>query len=117
MVWKKSLGDFGETAAVEFLKKQGFLIIERNYRCRYGEIDIIAKEKAVISFVEVKTITKGSTESPVDTITPAKQKHIQRCAELYLAGTKEEYDCRFDVVAIEYEKGSELKIELIRDAF
>jgi len=116
MVWEKSLGDFGEKLAFKYLEKQGFKVLEKNFRCRFGEIDIIAKEKNVFSFIEVKTITKGSTESPVDTITPTKIKHIQRCAELYLANVKEEYDCRFDVVAIECTNGK-FEVELIRDAF
>ena len=116
MVWKKYLGDLGEAAALKHLESLGFKILEQNFRCRFGEIDLIAKEKNVFSFIEVKTITKGSTESPVDTITPTKIKHIQRCAELYLANVKEEYDCRFDVVAIECN-GGKFDIELIRDAF
>jgi putative endonuclease len=117
MFWKRFLGGFGEDEAVKFLKKNGYRILERNYRCRFGEIDIIAREKAAIVFVEVKAVTPGNTESAADTVTPRKQKHIQRCAELYLAGEKGEYNCRFDVVAIEYSREGKLSIELIKDAF
>jgi putative endonuclease len=118
MFWKRFLGIFGEDTACEFLKKQGYRIIERNYKCKLGELDIIAKEKGVISFVEVKTLTAGKMETPLDTINLKKQRHIQQSALYYLNKEKmQNVDCRFDVVAIKYKEGAEPDIELIRDAF
>lgn len=118
MFWKRFLGVFGENTAAEFLKKQGFKILEKNYKCRFGEIDIIAKDGKTISFVEVKTITAGKTETPYDTINARKQEHISKSASFYLHTKElEDFTYRFDVVAIKYNKDKKPDIELIRDAF
>jgi putative endonuclease len=118
MFWKKLLGIFGEDIASDFLKKQGFKILKRNYRCKFGEIDIIAKEKDVISFVEVKTVATNKTETPFDTIDLRKRKHIQQTASFYLNKEKKQnLTCRFDVISIRYKEDKEPEIELIRDAF
>ena len=118
MFWKKFLGAFGEDTAVKFLIKQGYMILERNYKCRFGEIDIIAMDKSILVFVEVKTIATDKTETPGDTVNARKQNHIRNAAEFYLSsGKQKDFNCRFDVVAIKYIEGANPKVELIKDAF
>lgn len=111
------LGKAGEDEAVSFLNKQGFRILERNYRCCYGEIDIIAKEKGAIVFIEVKTrktLTYGLPQTAVDS---RKQKQISRAAANYTAQKNiKNTPLRFDVVAVNLAE-DKIKIELIRNAF
>ncbi len=73
---RKELGSRGEDIAVSFLKKKGYKIIERNYRCRYGEIDIIAERDKVTAFIEVRTIKAENFGIPQDFITNVKTDHI-----------------------------------------
>lgn len=111
------LGKAGEDEAVSFLNKQGFKILERNYRCCYGEIDIIAMEKGTIVFAEVKTrktLTYGLPQAAVDF---RKQQQISRSAANYTAQKKiKNMPLRFDVVAVNLAD-DKIKIELIRNAF
>lgn len=111
---KRKIGQEQEAKAACFLEIQGYEILEKNYRCKCGEIDLIGKENDYLVFVEVKyreTIKSGMPEEAVD---KRKQRQISRVAAWYL--TEKGYDvytpCRFDVVAITGEK-----IELYRDAF
>ncbi|TFG90433.1 MAG: YraN family protein [Syntrophobacterales bacterium] len=110
-------GTKGEDLAVACLKKEGYRIIERNYRCRYGEVDIIAMDKKDAVFVEVKGRKSDTFGSPEQAIGPAKQKKISKVALHYL---QEEglgdHNARFDVVAIRFiPQGT--RIQLIRNAF
>jgi len=115
--WKKRLGAFGEDLARAYLAREGYELLATNWECDYGELDIVAKLKDTFVIVEVKTVSPGKTESAADTVGKTKQKHIQRCAELFLKDEKSVYNCRFDVIAIEYEKGTEPKLQHIIDAF
>jgi putative endonuclease len=114
---KKELGKKGEELALRFLKKNGYRIFARNYVCKMGEVDIIAKEKDTLVFVEVKTRTSTAFGPPQLAVNPAKQMQLSKVA-LYFLKEKclEDVKARFDVVAILIgPKGPE--IELIRDAF
>ncbi|MBI4712169.1 MAG: YraN family protein [Planctomycetes bacterium] len=99
---KKTVGSLGEDAAIKYLKKQGYRIVERNFRCNFGEIDIIAYRKEVLSFIEVKTRTSAGFGMPEESITPAKQKRMLRLAKYYLYKKKviDKIDCRFDAVTV-----------------
>jgi len=114
---KKELGQKGEEVAIQFLKKNGYRILETNYVCKLGEIDIIAKEKDTLTFIEVKTRTSTLFGPPQLSVTPAKQMQLSKAA-LYFMKEKnlENVKARFDVVAILLDPQGE-KIELIRDAF
>ena len=91
----------GEDIAVEYLKKQGYLILERNYKTMVGEIDIIAKDKDTIVFVEVKARDNTKFGMPIESITPYKVQRIIRTAQWYLSATRNyNCPCRFDVVEI-----------------
>jgi len=117
MMEKKELGKKGEELALRFLKKRGYRIIENNYVCKMGEMDIIAKEKDTLVFIEVKTRTSTTFGPPQLAVNSAKQRQLSKVALNFLKEKKlEDVRARFDVVAILLgPKGEE--IELIRDAF
>lgn len=112
---------FGQTseaiAAVYLTQKKGYKILEKNYRTKNGEIDIIAKDKNTIVFVEVKARRSSYYGNPKYAVTPTKQKKISMVA-LYYLKTKNmsTAKARFDVVAIDFSKKN-LKIEIIKNAF
>jgi putative endonuclease len=114
---KKELGKKGEELALRFLKKRGYRIIEKNYVCKMGEMDIIAKEKDTLVFIEVKTRTSMAFGPPQLAVTRFKQRQLSKVALYYLKEKRlENVKARFDVVAILLvQKGEE--IELIKDAF
>lgn len=91
----------GENAAADYLKKQGYLILQRNFTTKVGEIDIIAQDGDTIVFVEVKARENTKFGQPIESITPQKVHSIVRTAQWYLTA-KRKYDspCRFDVVEI-----------------
>jgi putative endonuclease len=114
---KKDLGKKGEDKALQFLKKKGYRIIEQNYVCDLGEMDIIAKEKDSLVFVEVKTRTSMAFGPPQLAVTPFKQRQLSKVALHFLKEKNlKDIKARFDVVAILFPPEEE-KIELIQNAF
>lgn len=111
-----TLGKEGESAAVDFLKKNGYKIVEKNYKTVFGEIDIIAKDKDIIVFVEVKTRADKSFGHPFEAVHPGKREKIRKVALCFLKKLKKEVPARFDVLSINIENGKK-KIEHIVDAF
>jgi len=113
---RKLLGREGEDRAAKFLAKRGYRILERNYRTRSGEIDLIALDRGVVVFVEVKTRTSDAFGAPELAVTPQKQKRMLKAALGYMKYKKlHQVPCRFDVVAISGAAGPE--VELIQNAF
>ncbi|MFH1858168.1 MAG: YraN family protein [Candidatus Omnitrophota bacterium] len=111
------LGKLGESLAVKLLKRQGYQILEKNYRCRFGEVDLIAKEGEEIVFVEVKSRRGTSFGFPREQISRTKRKHLQRLAQYYMKKQAREMAIRIDVVAILFDsKGNPLKVETIPNA-
>lgn len=111
------IGKRGETLAISFLKKNGYRIIESNFRCRYGEIDIIAQEGKTVAFIEVKTKTNNRFGSPTQAIDLRKQRQVSKTALIYISQKRlTNYSARFDVVGVNI-KGSNSEIELIKNAF
>lgn len=113
-----ALGEYGEGLACAELTRRGYAILARRYRTRLGEIDIVARDGAVLVFVEVKTRNAARHGGPLAAVTPQKQRRLTRMALDYLArsgtgGTP----CRFDVVAVQIQPDGESQIELIRNAF
>ena len=110
---KKLLGKVGEKQAEKFLKKQGFKILETNYKNPFGEIDIIAMDGEYTVFIEVKTRLSDAFGAPAEAVDFKKRKKYEKIAQGYLisAGTFDS-SARFDV--IEIENG---KINHIKDAF
>ncbi len=115
----KKLWIKGESLAKQFLKRNGYKILKRNYVSKNGEIDIIAYDRGTIAFVEVKTRLSESFGSPESAITNEKRSKIIRTALNYLITNKiEEMDYRFDVVSILVKKDSNNpNIELLKNAF
>ncbi|MBI4777484.1 YraN family protein [Candidatus Desantisbacteria bacterium] len=107
------LGQCGEEKAADYLVKQRIKILEKNYRCGYGEIDIIAKDKDTLVFVEVKTRKTSTYLSPLLAVNKHKQLQISKVALHYLLEKKlKEIPCRFDVVTVVDEE-----IQWIKGAF
>ncbi len=112
-----TIGNQGENLACEHLKKQGYKILERNYRIRGGEIDIVAREGNTLVFVEVKTRWSHDYGLPVESMTPWKIKALLKTAKFYTQkinwGDKE---YRLDFVGVDFvENPKEPKIELIKN--
>ncbi|MFC1845048.1 YraN family protein [Thermodesulfobacteriota bacterium] len=119
---KNELGAKGEDLAIRYLKKRGYRIIERNYRVKLGEIDIIAEHGDDLVFIEVKTRSDTSFGSPFESITKQKQKKLSKVALEYIGKKKcHQSPARFDVVGIQFQKGSksfrDATIELLQNAF
>ncbi len=109
-------GAFYEQKAGEYLRKLGYEILEYNYRCPAGEIDVIARDGETLVFCEVKYRSNSRKGLPEEAVTPAKQKKISRCALYYLNRNREYLcvSCRFDVVGI---LGPKEEVVLIKNAF
>jgi putative endonuclease len=115
---RKELGDIGEKLARDFLKKKGYKIRETNFRCREGEIDIIARKKDCLVFVEVRTKTGTDFGSPEESVTIAKKERLIASALAYLNSHKDlPKSWRIDFIAVELDqKGKASRIELIENA-
>lgn len=110
------VGKQGENIAAAFLKSKGYTILERNYRCPSGEIDIICSFNGELVFVEVKTRRGTAFGVPQEAVTRRKQDHIRKSALNYMADAKHSYgNIRFDVIAILLEPA--LAINHIQAAF
>lgn len=97
---KKRLGAKGESLAARHLKKNGYRILERNFRTPFCEVDIIAVKGDVMVFCEVKTRQSSSYGRPCEAVTPAKRRLYVRAAQSYISGKAENYTVRFDVIEI-----------------
>ncbi len=111
------LGLAGEGIAARYLKKNGYRLLERNYRNAIGEIDIIAVERETIAFIEVKTRQSDRFGSPKWAVTSRKQRKLSMVALCYLKAVgKCSQKARFDVVAVSLEQGKPV-VEIIKNAF
>ena len=114
---RQTFGAQSEDLAVWYLKKNGYKILEQNFRTRLGEIDIIAKEKKTIVFVEVKSRRSIRYGSPKWSVTHQKQRKISMVALQYLKKTRQtDAAARFDVVAA-ISNREEPQIEVVKNAF
>lgn len=115
---RRALGTAGESAAARHLERLGYLIVEKNVRCRLGEIDIVAIDADVIVFVEVKSNRGNRYGAPEEMVTPLKQRRLTRLAAWYL-----QRRCwlgrpaRFDVVAVDWDAAGAACVRHFRDAF
>lgn len=113
-----ALGRAGEDAACAFLEGKGYKIIERNFRCQLGEIDLIAQDKNVLVFIEVKTRYSTQCGQPFESVNYHKQQRLIRLAQVYLKFTRGTVNVlsRFDVVSIVIKAG-QIHIDHIINAF
>jgi putative endonuclease len=107
-------GEAAEAMAAAFLERKGLNVVARNYRCRLGEIDLVAREGDTTVFVEVRQRASSAFGGAAASITAAKRARLLRAARHYLSRLKTMPACRFDALLIE---GNPPRIEWIRDAF
>jgi len=109
---------FGEESACRFLRKNGYKIIDRNYRTPQGEIDIVAGRKGIFLFVEVRTRSSNQFTEPWQTVGHRKQKTLRLAAKMYIR-EKAIFDgeFRFDVISITLSDAVKPQIEWIQNAF
>jgi putative endonuclease len=110
---KSPLGQDAESRAAAFLQAQGLKLLTRNWRCRFGEIDLVMQDGATLVFVEVRLRSRNDFGGAAASVTPAKQQRLLATARQYLAALRTLPPCRFDVVAL---SGSGAP-EWIRNAF
>lgn len=114
---KLLLGQEGERLAERYLQKKGYTLVERNYRCPAGELDLIVLDRRVVVFVEVKTRTGHGFGSPLEAVEFRKQRKMIQAAQFFLAEKRlQQRDARFDVVGVSWP-GREPVVEHIENAF
>lgn len=114
----QTLGILGEELAFHYLRRRGYKVLLRNYESPLGEIDLIAKEKGALVFVEVKTRSSDAMGAPSESVTAFKRHQIVKTAQYYMKRYGiHEVPCRFDVVSVMIPKEGEPSLELIADAF
>ena len=114
------LGEWGEIYVCRYLRDKGKLILTTNYRCRFGEADIIYREKKALVFVEVKARSAGSLATPAEYVGESKQKKLILTAADFAAKSKIDLPVRFDVAEVYFENETnfkEFKIHYMKDAF
>ena len=112
----QELGAYGESLAVNYLKKEQYEILDMNYRFGRNEVDIIAMYNGYIRFIEVKTRVTAEIGEPWRAVTPAKQKQIIKVANQYVISNSIDLEVKFDVVSI-VTNSYRTNVELIQDAF
>jgi len=115
---RRTLGKLGESLAARELERRGYRIVERNWRCPIGEIDLVAEKDGALIFVEVRTRRGSERGTPQESVTPAKQAKLIELAQTYCQQTEgDDRDWRIDVVAVEMSpRGELLRIDVIENA-
>jgi putative endonuclease len=114
----QAVGQAGEAMALIYLRRKKYVIIETRFRFLRGEIDIIARERETLVFVEVKMRTSDAFGRPEESVTPAKQQQIRKVAEGYLLKRQlGDVPCRFDVISIRPHDGAGYAIDHFVNAF
>lgn len=106
-------GSRNEELAASFLVRRGYVVVERNYKTKLGELDLVARQGTTLVFVEVRSRATDQFGSALEAVGWSKQRRVSRMAKMYLAARRPRFDeCRFDVVAITGDR-----IELVKDAW
>ena len=114
---KQVTGRWGETLAAEYLQKEGFVILHRNWRCPPWELDLVARRNGVLHIVEVKSRRRGALTTPEEAMTPAKCRALYRAACRYVAKFRWEGDTQFDLIAVEFDEGGTYVLRYIPQVF
>ena len=113
----QSAGNRGEAAVARYLRQKGYTLLESQWRCRFGELDLVARDRrGTLCIVEVKLRGVGSIALPREFVDSRKQQRLRSAAELYLASGGLDAPVRFDVAEV-YDEGGSLRIEYIENAF
>ena len=99
----RKLGFFGERKAARYLKRRGYRIVERNYRCPFGEVDIIAELGGVLAFIEVKTRSGDGYGLPNEAVNRKRMERHRNCVRYYFTGREIDCTVRFDVIEVTKE--------------
>jgi len=115
---RRGVGKFGEQVAARFLRRRGYRILYQNWRCFLGEIDVVAKDRGFLVFVEIKTRTSGAFGSGCAAVGWAKQQKLIRLSRVFMKRYGlADVPCRIDIVSIDMDRDNRLLgCELIRDA-
>ena len=114
----QTLGTLGEELAFHYLRRKGYKILLRNYESPLGEIDLIAKEKGALVFIEVKTRSSDAMGPPAESVTHFKRRQIVKSAQYYVKRYGiHRVPCRFDVVSVRMPKDGEPALEILENAF
>jgi putative endonuclease len=115
---RAALGAYGERVAVRALTDAGLHVLGRNWRCRDGELDVIARDGDALVFCEVKTRTGTGFGQPAEAVTAAKQRRLRRLAQAWLAAHDHHApDLRFDVVGVQVPTSGPVRVTHLRNAF
>lgn len=116
---RKKLGNDGENIAYGYLTDLGYKLVQKNYRIRSGEIDLIMTDQNTLVFIEVRTKSSSFYGSPLETVNYKKQNVIIKTANFFLHSHPkfQDSDCRFDVIGIVINKQNKVEINHIKDAF
>jgi len=114
----KSSGDQGEARVARHLEEQGYTVLERQWRCRFGELDIVAQSPGgVLCFVEVKRRGRGAIGLPREFVDGHKRERLRRAAGAYMSFHGLEVPARFDVAEVYEENGGSLRVVYLENAF
>lgn len=116
MTNKKNIGNTGEEIAAQYLENKGYEILARNWQYMHRELDIVAKKNKTLVIVEVKTRAAYSLITPVEAVTPRKQRLIISAANVFIEKHNIDLETRFDVISIIYSNNT-FQVEHIEDAF
>ena len=114
---RKAIGDRGEAEVAKYLRKQGYTLLGSQWRCRFGELDLIAKSrKGVVCFVEVKLRSENAIAMPREFVDSRRQERLRTAAAAYLSQHELDAPVRFDVAEVYMENGA-LRVEYLENAF
>jgi len=114
----RAIGIYGERIGVNYLKRTGYKILEANYKCKFGEIDVVTKCKGFLVFVEIKSRLQSVFGYPEESVDRKKQRKIIQVAEWYLKEKSlSDLHVRFDVLAISQDLNGKVKFRVIENAF
>lgn len=114
----RSSGNRGEAEVAKYLRKKGCILLASQWRCRFGELDLVAKDRrGTICFVEVKLRSAGSIALPREFVDGRKQERLRKAASTYLSTHELDAPARFDVAEVYQENNGELRIEYLENAF
>ena len=114
----RSSGNRGEAEVAKYLRKKGYILLASQWRCRFGELDLVAKDKqGTICFVEVKLRGAGSIALPREFVDQRKQARLRTAAAQYLSTHEMEVSARFDVAEVYQENNGTLRVEYLENAF
>lgn len=114
---KALIGDYGELTALRYLRFHGYRIISANYRCKFGEIDIIAEDRKYICFVEVKTRSENNFFSPAEAVDFNKRSKLISSANLFLKNYDKKRQPRFDIIEVYFSDDEPSRLNHIEGAF